>query len=414
MKILCLADDFPWPEKSGYKIRLGNVVRALTEMGELDLFVRMPFGHAGSTAVPPAAPMQRVHVAQGDPPRSTPRMLLRWVTTRLPRSLARADWTSARRELELWVEGPYDLVWYGHADSIVELGGVVDAPAIVDLDNLEDQRIEHLRTARAGRRDQIRSRGRALVARAFDRVDQARWARLQQTIAAGAAAVTLCSELDCDRLGTPNAEVLPNGYELPDGVVPHRRPPDAAAPVIGMVGLLTYEPNADGVWFFVDDVLPRIRAEIPGTRVKLIGRYDEFVADVGKRDGVELCGEVPDITEALADVDVIVVPVRFGGGTRIKVLEAFARGLPVVSTTVGCEGIPVEDGAHLLIADEPAEFARACVRLVRDEAVRARVVAGGRALWNEQFRWVDLRPQVAELAHRVVGGAATRTPPSAK
>jgi glycosyltransferase involved in cell wall biosynthesis len=148
--------------------------------------------------------------------------------------------------------------------------------------------------------------------------------------------------------------------------------------------------------------------------VKLIGRYDKFVADVGERDGVELCGEVPDITEALADVDVIVVPVRFGGGTRIKVLEAFARGLPVVSTTVGCEGIPVEDDVHLLIADEPADFARACVRLVRDDTLRARVVAGGRDLWKEHFRWVDLRPQVAGLARRVVVGATTRTPPSAR
>ena len=126
-----------------------------------------------------------------------------------------------------------------------------------------------------------------------------------------------------------------------------------------MVGLLTYEPNADGVWFFVDDVLPRIRAEIPGARVKLIGRYDAFVADVVERDGVELCGEVPDITEALADVDLLVVPLRFGAGTRHQGPRGVRAGLPLVSTTVGCEGIPVVDGEHLVIADDADAFARA-------------------------------------------------------
>ena len=405
-----MADDFPWPEKSGYKIRLGNIVRALAEVGELDLFIRMPFGHTGSTAIPADTAMHRVLVVQGDPPRSTSRMLLRWATTRLPRMLARADWTSTRHALESWVEGPYDLVWYGHADSIVELGGIVDAPGIVDLDNLEDQRIEHLRRARAGRRDQIRSRGRALVARTFDRFDQHRWARLQRRIAARVQAVTLCSDLDRARLGTTNVEVLPNGYELPEGAPVNRPKPDPAAPVIGMVGLLTYEPNADGVWFFLDDILPLIRVELPGTRVKLIGRYDGFVSEVGEREGVELCGEVPDIATALADVDVIVVPVRFGAGTRIKVLEAFAREIPVVSTTVGCEGIPVENGGELLIADDAAGFARACVDLVRDEALRTRVVARGAALWQEQFRWSDLRPRIADLANR----AAASTPPAAR
>ena len=268
MKILCLADDFPWPEKSGYKIRLGNVVRALAEVGELDLYVRMPYDYDGATDVPAGAPMQRVEVVRGDPPRSTPRMLARWLGSRLPRMLARPDWSSARRRLDDWVGQEYDVVWYGHADSIVELGGVVDAPAIVDLDNLEDQRIAHLRVARAGRRDQIRSRPRAFAA---PRVRSGRPAALGATPAAhrprhGCGHVVQRpgpgSPRHPERDRDPERLRAARGCERrppragPDGARDrHGRPPDLRA------------EHVDGVWFFVDDVLPRIRAEIPGARV---------------------------------------------------------------------------------------------------------------------------------------------------
>jgi glycosyltransferase involved in cell wall biosynthesis len=98
---------------------------------------------------------------------------------------------------------------------------------------------------------------------------------------------------------------------------------------------------------------------------------------------------------------VSVVPIRFGGGTRIKILEAFAHGVPVVSTTVGCEGLDVIDGRHLLVADRPAELAVACCRLLTDEDVRKRISAEARALWEQRYRWTAVTPAVAEVLREV-------------
>jgi glycosyltransferase involved in cell wall biosynthesis len=406
MRILCVADDFAWPERSGYKIRLAHVVRALTAMGKVDLFLRIPHDHDGEFDVPDDVGVARWRLVRGNPPRSTPRMLIRWLTTRLPRQLARADWSNARRELEEWVEGVYDRVWYGHADSFVELGDIVDAPAIVDLDNLEDQRIRHLREARArdrraGRRDQIRSRSRALAARAFDRVDERRWAALEHRIARAAAVVAVCSEPDRAMLGVASGVVLPNGYELPADARPAAgRPSPASGPVMVMVGLLTYEPNADAAWFLADDVLPLVLAEEPGARLRLVGRYDDFVAPLATRSAIALRGEVPDVGEELEESDVAMVPIRFGAGTRIKVLEAFARRIPVVSTAVGCEGIDVVDGEHLLLAETPDGLAAAVIQLWRDPALRTRLVDAAYERWSSRYRASNMRTVVAEMVAR--------------
>jgi glycosyltransferase involved in cell wall biosynthesis len=410
MNILCAVDDFPWPEKSGYKIRIAHVVRALGALGDVDLFVRVPFDHVGAIDVPADVPIARVHVVRGSTLRSTPAMLWRWITSGLPRMIARDDWRSARRELRSWARHSYDVAWFAHATSFVELGDLVAAPAVVDLDNLEDQRIRHLREMRTadrrrGRHDSIRSRPRELAARAFDRIDERRWTEIQRQIALDSAAVTLCSSLDRDRIAARNVTVLPNGYELPEpaGSRPPLRDP-GDEPVIILVGLLTYEPNADAAWFFADEVLPRVRERIPGVLLRLVGRYDDFVAPLGARDGIELRGEVPDVAVELDQADLSIVPVRSGGGTRIKVLEAFAREIPVVATTVGVEGIDVVPGTHLLVADDAAGFADACITLLLDRERRAQVVAAAHELWVARYRWSDLRPVVTELARQVAEG----------
>ncbi len=410
MRILCIADDFPWPEKSGYKIRLANVVRALSELGELDLFLRVPASYEGDVTVPGNAGPTRSMVSRGSPHR-TSRMMLRWATSRLPRMLARADWSASRRDLASWLRPPYDLVWYGHADSYLELRALVpDAPVVVDLDNLEDQRIRHQREGRSldrGRRDHLRAAPRAAVARTWDRLDERRWAALQRRVASSVDAVTLCSQLDAERLGCANVEVIPNGYELatPPTTV---REPDPDGPVIALVGLLTYEPNADAAWYFVEDVFPQVRARLGGVRLRLIGRYDAFVEPLATVPGVELRGEVPDVAAELVDADLSLAPIRFGGGTRVKVLESFARRIPVVSTSIGYEGIEAVPGEHLLVGDTPAVFADACVRLLEDQALRVRITDAAYELWLRKYRWSDLRPRVSTLARRVAADDMAR------
>jgi glycosyltransferase involved in cell wall biosynthesis len=170
-----------------------------------------------------------------------------------------------------------------------------------------------------------------------------------------------------------------------------------------MVGLLTYEPNLDALGYFTSEVLPIVRRERPDVTLRVVGRYGDGprIRAIAATDGVDMLGELPDVTDELRRATVAVVPIRFGGGTRIKLLEAFAYGLPAVSTTVGAEGLDVVPGTHLLVAEGPKAFAEACLTLLRDEHARERLAAAARLLYLESYQWSMVRPRIVEVAGRV-------------
>ena len=131
-------------------------------------------------------------------------------------------------------------------------------------------------------------------------------------------------------------------------------------------------PNEDGMLYFVRDILPLVRQAEPGATLSIIGRAPTpAVRKLAEQHGVEVTGSVDDVRPHVAAGSVYVVPLRIGGGTRLKIFEAMGMGKAVVSTTIGAEGLPVTDGADIVIADEPAAFAAAVVRLIRDDAARA-------------------------------------------
>jgi glycosyltransferase involved in cell wall biosynthesis len=156
--------------------------------------------------------------------------------------------------------------------------------------------------------------------------------------------------------------------------------------VLAFVGRRDYGPNTDGARFLVERVLPHVRSLLPGSVIRFVGRGGDELADLAGAPGVELVGEVDDVAAELARADAIVVPLRFGGGTRVKILEAFAWRIPVVSTSVGCEGLDATPDEHLLVADDPEQFARACERAVRDHALRSLLTERAFALYDRRFR----------------------------
>jgi glycosyltransferase involved in cell wall biosynthesis len=170
-------------------------------------------------------------------------------------------------------------------------------------------------------------------------------------------------------------------------------------PTLLLAGALSYTPNADAAHHFVRDILPRIRERVPDAQLRLVGRHDRRAGEL-RAEGVTLTGYVRDIGSELAHADVVVVPIRFGGGTRIKVLEAFAHRIPVVSTTLGCEGLEVIGGRHVLVSDDPARFAADCVRLLTDRRLRERLVAAAFELFTERYRWESISSTIGELAGR--------------
>ena len=177
----------------------------------------------------------------------------------------------------------------------------------------------------------------------------------------------------CEEPDTPEAEVEV-GVEAPSRVV--------------FTGTLGYYPNVQAVLTFAAHCWPRIRAAVPGATWQIVGSYPPpEVLRLGELPGVTVTGAVPAVQPYLASAAVAVAPLLVGGGTRLKILEALAMGRAVVTTSVGCEGLAVEDGRHLLVADDPAAFADAVIALLGDAERRAALGAAGRALVEDRYTW---------------------------
>jgi glycosyltransferase involved in cell wall biosynthesis len=181
-------------------------------------------------------------------------------------------------------------------------------------------------------------------------------------------------------------DAIPTGVDL-EYFAPTQATPRSSDLVF--LGSMDWMPNIDGAEWFVREVLPLIRKRKPDCSVALAGRKPtRAVLDLANGDsGVQVTGTVPDVRPYLWGATVSIVPLRIGGGTRLKIYESMAAGVPVVSTTIGAEGLPVEPGTQILIADDPASFAECCVRLMEDPAGRARMAEAARQMVSSRFSW---------------------------
>ncbi len=204
--------------------------------------------------------------------------------------------------------------------------------------------------------------------------------------------VHVMSELDAETLGRylhdgrRRIRVVDNGVDcdkftpLPAGT--------AAGPVVLFVGSFGHTPNRDAIGWLFSEIWPRVRAERPDARLQVVGAHapPEILAADG-RDGIEVVGTVPETAAYYRDARLLLAPVRAGSGTRLKILEAFASGLPVVTTRLGAEGIAAQDGEHLLTAESAQELAAATCRVLADDLLARRLSESGRALAERLYDW---------------------------
>jgi len=195
--------------------------------------------------------------------------------------------------------------------------------------------------------------------------------------------------------------VLPIAVDI-DESTPVRRRPDADR--IVHLGTMYWPPNIDAVRWFADAVYPRIRAARPDVGFDIIGarppRAIRALAAPGS--GIRVTGYVDDPIPYLERAAVVVVPLRAGSGMRVKILTALAHGLPVVSTTLGCEGIAAQPNVHLLVADDPAAFAAATLRLLGDRAEADRIGAAGRRLMAARYDYRQVYPALERVYERAL------------
>lgn len=208
----------------------------------------------------------------------------------------------------------------------------------------------------------------------------------------------VCSEKDAAliRQYAPNVPyiVIPNGVDL-SFFVPSGRS-KASQLTLLYVGSMYYPPNVDAVQFFFRSIYPSIREAQPKVRVQIVGHIPPpEVQQWARLPGVEVIGGVPDVRPYYEEATVFIVPLRIGGGTRLKIPEAMAMGVPVVSTSIGAEGIDIHPGEDILIADDPHSFAKSVLQLLSDPALRERIAAGGRRL-AQRYDWKNLTRPLPE------------------
>lgn len=211
------------------------------------------------------------------------------------------------------------------------------------------------------------------------------------------------SENDLRSLGNPpGAVVVPNGV---DGArfVPTPLP---QKPTMVFIGAMYTSPNVDGARWFCTEILPLVRARVPGATVAVVGaRPTREVRALAALPGVSVEADVASTVPWLRAARVALVPVRIGSGTRLKALEALAAGRPIVGTTIGLAGLGLHDGRHALVADEPGAFADAVVRLLEDDVLAGRLASEGRRVVDERFDW-------KRITGRFVDVVLTPAPPA--
>ncbi|MGH7966115.1 MAG: glycosyltransferase family 4 protein, partial [Candidatus Binatia bacterium] len=158
--------------------------------------------------------------------------------------------------------------------------------------------------------------------------------------------------------------------------------------VLLFVGTMGYPPNVDAVRYFYDAVMPLVRRQVRDVKLMIVGHHPRSeVRHLAKHDDVIVTGSVPDVIPYYQQSQVSIIPLRAGGGTRLKILESMALGRPVVSTALGCEGLEVVDQEHLMIADTPAEFAERVIQLLTDRELRDRISRNARHLVERRYDW---------------------------
>ncbi len=291
--------------------------------------------------------------------------------------------SAARRFEELAAE--HDLIWFHGIRIPNSIGLRVWKKTILDIDDVPSLFYHSaLRSTRSPWNAMMALRHKVL------------WRRREKVLRQRFTAICVCSDRDKAYLGGgERVHVIPNGFEPPANA-PEMHP--ATPPRIGFIGKLEYAPNEDGVRWFIEKVWPRIQSIHPDARLRLVGVGSERIA-IAPNANIDRLGWVADPAEEVASWSCMIVPLRMGAGTRIKIAEAFSRRCPVVSTRLGAFGYDVEDGEEVLLADTPKAFAASCLRVISDRALATRMVNAAWARFNAEWSWPAIGPKVTAVLH---------------
>jgi sugar transferase (PEP-CTERM/EpsH1 system associated) len=398
--ILWLKTELLHPVDKGGRIRTYQMLRALRHEHRIT-YLTLDDGTAATDARARAPEYcdELITVPFAPPAKGSPAFyaaLLRNMASALPYAVARYGSAPMRRAVaERCARGDVDVVVCDFLAPSLNVPHDLRVPAVLFQHNVEAMIWErHAQVARHP------------VKRAYLREQWRRMRRWEASECHRFNHVIAVSPQDADvfraRYGLDAVSDVPTGVDTeffrPSGV--EAREPHGLV----FTGSMDWMPNEDAILWFADEIFPRVRAELPDATLTVVGRHP--TARVRERAAAEpsihVTGSVPDVRPFIERAAAFVVPIRVGGGTRLKIFEAMAMECPVVSTRVGAEGLPVRDGVDVLLADEPAAFADAVVALLRDPRRAAAVGGAAAAEVRARFGW----DRVAERFAEQLAGAA--------
>lgn len=406
MKILFLAPQLPYPPMQGTTLRNFYLMRELARRHEISLLTFLQAGDQLTADSPLHTICHEIRTVPAPPPRRLAQRAFTSLASPLP-DMALRLW-SARFHQAL-----FD--WIGRAAfDVIQIEGIEMAPHGLALKRaqatarliFDDHNAEYVLQRSAFQADIVHpARWHGAL---YSLVQWQKLARYERTVLRAHDAVAAVSQADACELQqlAPERKI----FVVPNGVDTQEYAPPSPSPLptwergareradLVFTGKMDYRPNIDAALWFADEILPRVRAQCPPARFVVVGQQPHArLAALARRDDVVLTGRVDDVRPYIASTAVYVAPLRMGGGTRFKVLQAMAMAVPVVSTRFGCSGLDAQHGREVLLADTPHDFAAAILRVLRDEALRQQLGANARRLVVARYDWRQIAPLMEAL-----------------
>lgn len=375
MNILILSPFFPYPLSQGGKIRVFNIIKYLSRSHKITLAC------LSEEKVSDYGPLkdycEGILVTRRKP--SVAKDLLRFLAGTAPFNYVR--YSSREMEMNLsnllgmksfdLVQAEFSMMWqYAHIFK--------DIPVVLDAHNVES---EIVRQIGATQGNPLKKSLYSLEERRLKKRETEAWRESKLCFAV--------SEKERNYISS-HLDISEKVFTIPNGVDLERftfLPRDATAKQLLFIGGMEYLPNLDSAHYFLTQIFPLIKSSRPDTKLDMVGRELWRIRKRSTSKDVRFHENVPDVLPFFRNADVLLVPLRYGAGTRIKILEAMAAGVAVVSTSKGCEGIGSKHAEHLMVADTPGAFSDAVLDLLGHPSLQRALTRNARSLIEEKYSW---------------------------
>jgi glycosyltransferase involved in cell wall biosynthesis len=417
-KILVLTPQFPYPPHQGTTLRNYNLIAGLAQRHEVHL---LAFGEPAESRGTPLDDLCRSVKVVRPPRRSMGQRMRGLFLSRLPDMALRLPSTEFQAALAATLDD--------ERPDVVEVEGIELAQYLFQVAEgrrgrtgpllvFDDHNAEYVlqqrafetdwRQSRLGGKSGLKPLARRWIGAVYSFVQWRRLRSYERRACLAADRVVAVSESDAQALRSLlpdlNPVVVPNGVDMDFYTAPVPALDAGQGPGesdLVFTGKMDFRPNVDAVSWFAGEVLPSIRREIPEVRLWVVGKDPHpRLAPLIEDPAVVVTGWVEDVRPYIAAAAVYVIPLRIGGGTRLKVLEAMAMGKAIVSTTLGCEGFDLAPGTELVIADAPTQVAAAVLALLRDPQRRKRLGQAARRFAASKYDWRIILPRLERAYER--------------